>query len=68
MIGFDLDASPPTATLLVRGGAEDASATVEIPTAAGFGLDRVRIVAPFEAFDSPQGRFFINEVVATRQR
>lgn len=69
LIGFDLDASPPTATLLVRGGAEDASATVEIPAAAaGFGLGRVRVVAPFEGVNSPQGRFFINEAVATRQR
>lgn len=67
LVGFDLDASPPTATLLVRGGAEDASATVEIPAAAaGFGLGRVRILTPFEGVGSPPGRFFINEVVATR--
>ena len=68
LVGFDLGASPPTATLLVRGGAEDASATVEIPAAAaGLGLSRVRVEAPFETVESPPGRFFINEVVATRR-
>ncbi|MDJ0719734.1 MAG: hypothetical protein QNJ54_36850 [Prochloraceae cyanobacterium] len=67
LVGFNLDASTPTATLLVRGGAEDASATVEIPAAAaGFGLGRVRILTPFEGVSSPPGQFFINEVVATR--
>jgi hypothetical protein len=71
LVGFDLDTSPPTATLLVKGGAEDANATIEIPTAsAGFGLGRVRILTPpfpFEDNDNLQGRFFIDDVIATRQ-
>jgi hypothetical protein len=67
LVGFNLGASPPTATLLVRGGGEDASATVEIPAAvAGFGLGRVRLVTPFEGVSSPPGRFLINDVVGTR--
>lgn len=67
LVSFDLAASPPTATLLIRGGGEDASATVPIPGAvAGFGLGRVRLVAPFEGVNSPPGRFLINEVLATR--
>jgi hypothetical protein len=67
LVSFDLGASPPTATLLIRGGGEDASATVEIPApVAGFGLGRVRLVAPFEGINSPPGRFLINEVIATR--
>lgn len=67
LVSFNLGASPPTATLVVRGGAEDASTTVEIPTAAaGFGFGRVRLETPFEGVNSPPGRFFINEVVATK--
>jgi hypothetical protein len=67
LVSFDLGASPPTATLLIRGGAEDASTTVEIPAAlAGFGVGRVKLVAPFEGVSSPPGRFLINEVTATR--
>lgn len=67
LVGFDLDASPPTATVLVKGGGEDASTTVEISSdAAEFGLDRVRFNTDFGNPDFDQGRFFINEVVATR--
>jgi hypothetical protein len=67
LVSFNLGASPPTATLLIRGGAQDASTTVEIPAAvAAFGLGRVRLVAPFEGINSPPGQFLIDELVATR--
>jgi hypothetical protein len=67
VIGFDLDASPPTASIHIRGGAQDANATVEIPAvAAGRGLGHVRIETPFESVNSLPGRFFINEVVVIK--
>lgn len=66
-VGFDLEANPPTATVLVRGGAEDASVDVEIPAAiANFGLGKVRVETPFEGVNAPQGKFFLNEIVATK--
>ena len=66
-IQFNLGASPPTATILVTGGAQDASAEVEIPGAlASFGLGRIRMETPFEGIGSAPGRFFINDVDATR--
>lgn len=67
LVSFDLESTPPTATLLVRGGGDDASTTVEIPAAvAGFGLGKVRLEAPFEGVDSPAGRFLVNDVTARR--
>ena len=66
LVTFNLDASPPTATLLIRGSAEDANATVQIPTAAAnVGLGRVRVqTANFT--DVPKlGLFFIDDMVAT---
>jgi hypothetical protein len=48
-ITFDLKASPPTATVLVRGGGQDASKTVQVPPAlAGFGFGKIEVDAPFE--------------------
>ena len=68
LVGFNLDASPPMATLLVRGGGDDANTDVEVlAVAAGFGLGRVRVETPFEGVNSPPGRFFVNEVLATRR-
>ena len=67
VVGFKLGATPPIATILVRGGGDDASADVAIPSSvAGLGLGRVRVLTPFEGVASPQGRFFINDVVALR--
>jgi hypothetical protein len=66
-ITFDLKASPPTATVLVRGGAKDASTTVQVPPSlAGFGFGRIQVDAPFEGVNAPAAKFFINEVIATR--
>lgn len=66
-ISFDLQASPPTATVLIRGGGQDASTTVPVPTSlAGFGFGKIEVDAPFEGVKAPSGYFFINEVVATR--
>ena len=66
-INFDLTSSAPTAEILVRGGATDASLTVPVPVnAANFGLGRVRIVAPFEGVNAPNGSFLVNDIIATK--
>lgn len=66
LIGFDLDASPPVATIVVRGGAEDASTDVEIPaSAAAAGLGQVRVVTSNFTDDPKLGLFFINDISAT---
>jgi hypothetical protein len=66
-ITFDLKASPPTATVLIRGGGQDASTTVPVPASlAGFGFGKIEVDAPFEGIKAKCGYFFINEFVATR--
>ena len=66
-INFDLTGSSPTASILIRGGANDASTSVSVPVnAANFGLGRVRIVAPFEGVNAPNGSFLVNELVAIK--
>jgi hypothetical protein len=65
-IGFDLTASPPIANILVRGGASDASLDFELPpNAATRGIGRVRVVAPFEGVNAPNGSFLVNDIIAT---
>src|SRR5215475_7638979 len=66
-ITFDLKASPPTATVLIRGGGQDASKTVPVPASlAGFGFGKIQVDAPFEGVNAKPGKFFINDVLATR--
>lgn len=66
-INFDLTGTSPSASILIRGGANDASTTVGIPVnAANFGLGQVRIVAPFEGVNAPNGSFLVNEVFALK--
>jgi hypothetical protein len=66
-ITFDLKASPPTATVLIRGGAQDASKTVPVPPSlAGFGFGKIQVDAPFEGVNAPPGKILINDVIATR--
>jgi hypothetical protein len=65
-ISFDLKASPPTATVLIRGGGQDASKTVQVPPSlAGFGFGKIQVDAPFEGVNANNGKFFINELVGT---
>jgi len=65
-INFDLTGPSPSAELLIRGGGIDASLTVAVPaSAAKFGLGQVRIVAPFEGVNAPNGWFWVNDVIAT---
>jgi hypothetical protein len=65
-ITFDLTESSPNASILVRGGGNDASLTVPVPaSAANFGLGRVRIFAPFEGVNAPSGAFLVNDIIAT---
>jgi hypothetical protein len=65
-VNFDLTGSAPNASILIRGGGTDTSVTVPIPaTAANFGLGQVRIVAPFEGVNAPNGFFLANDVIAT---
>jgi hypothetical protein len=66
-ITFNLTGAAPTAEILIRGGDKDASLTVALPAnAATRGLGRVRILAPFEGVNAPNGHFFVNDVVAIR--
>jgi hypothetical protein len=66
-ISFDLKASPPTATVLIRGGAQDASKTVQVPPSlAAFGFGKIQVDAPFEGVNAKPGKLFINDVVGTR--
>ena len=66
-ITFDLKASPPTATVLIRGGAQDASKTVPVPASlAGFGFGKIEVDAPFEGVSAKPGKLLINDVIATR--
>ena len=66
-ITFDLKASPPTATVLIRGGGQDASKTVPVPTSlAGFGFGKIEVDAPFEGINAKPAKLFINDVIATR--
>jgi hypothetical protein len=65
-VTFDLTGTSPNATILIRGGGNDASLTVSVPaSAAHFGLGRVRIVAPFEGVNAPNGAFLVNDIIAT---
>ena len=53
--------------MALRGGGTDASLTVPVPVnAANFGLGRVRIVAPFEGVNAPNGSFLVNDIIATK--
>jgi hypothetical protein len=66
-ITFDLKASPPTATVLIRGGGQDASKTVPVPASlAGFGFGKIQVDAPFEGVNAKPGKILINDVIATR--
>jgi len=66
-ITFNLTGASPTADVLIRGGGEDASLTVSLPAhVTTRGLGRVRIVAPFEGVNAPNGHFFANDIVATK--
>ena len=65
-ITLDLSTSSPTANILIRGGANDASLTTPLPpnsNTRGFG--RVRIIAPFEGVNAPNGAFLVNDIIAT---
>ena len=66
-ITFNLTGSSPAADVLIRGGGNDASLTVPLPANASTrGLGRVRIVAPFEGVNAPNGHFFVNDIIAIR--
>ena len=66
-ITFDLQASPPTATVFIRGGGQDASKTVPVPPSlAGFGFGKIQVDAPFEGINAKPARLLIDEVIATR--
>jgi hypothetical protein len=66
-ISFDLKASPPTSTVLIRGGGQDASTTIPVPgSLAGFGFGKIQVDAPFEGVNAKPAKFFINDVIATR--
>jgi hypothetical protein len=65
-VGFDLTGSSPSANILVRGGGQDASLEVPIPANAAIrGIGRVRIVAPFEGVNAPNGSFLVDDIIAT---
>ncbi len=66
-ITFDLTGSSPNAEILISGGGNNASLNVPItsPNTANFGLGRVRIVAPFEGVNAPNGAFLVNDLIAT---
>jgi len=67
VVSFDLAAAAPTASVLIRGGGNDASTTVPVPVnAANLGLGRVRVFAPFEGVNAPAGAFLVNDLLATR--
>lgn len=66
-ITFNLTGASPTADVLIRGGGEDASLTVALPAhVTTRGLGRVRILAPFEGVNAPNGHFFVNDIIATK--
>ena len=67
VVNFDLTTAAPTASILIRGGGNDASTTVPVPVnAANFGLGRIRVFAPFEGVNAPAGAFLVNDVLATK--
>jgi len=69
IVNFDLTASAPKASVLIRGGGNDASTDVPVPAnAANFGLGRIRVLAPFEGVNAPAGAFLVNDLLATRPR
>ena len=64
LVRFDLADTPPTATLVVRGGGDDANATVEIPSpVASFGLGKIRLETPLA--ENP-GLFLVDDVITGR--
>jgi hypothetical protein len=66
-VSFDLNAAGPKASVLIRGGGNDASIDVPVPVnAASFGLGRIRVLAPFEGVNAPAGAFLVNDLLATR--
>ena len=67
VVNFDLTGPAPKASILIRGGGNDASTDVPVPAnAASFGLGRIRVVAPFEGVNAPAGAFLVNDLLATR--
>ena len=66
-ITFDLTGTSPNAEILIRGGGNDAALNVPIssPNSANFGFGRVRILAPFEGENAPNGAFLVNDIIAT---
>lgn len=65
-ITFDLTGPSPSASVLIRGGANDANLTVPIQaSAANFGIGQVRIFAPFEGINAPNGSFLVNDIIVT---
>lgn len=67
VVNFDLTGTAPKASILIRGGGNDAGIDVPVPVnAANFGLGRVRVVAPFEGVNAPAGAFLVNDLLATR--
>jgi hypothetical protein len=71
LIGFfitiDLTGTSPNAEILIRGGGNDAALNVPValPNSANFGFGRVRIFAPFEGENAPNGAFLVNDIMAT---
>jgi hypothetical protein len=71
LIGFFINIDPtgelPNAEILIRGGGNDAALTVPIspPNSAKFGFGQIRILAPFEGENAPNGAFFVNDIIAT---
>jgi len=66
-INFDLTGTSPSASILIRGGGNDANTTVAIPVnAANFGLGQVHIRAPFEGVNAPNGSFLVNDIFALK--
>lgn len=67
LITFDLTGSSPNADILIRGGGNDAALNVPIspPNSAHLGFGRVRIFAPFEGVNAPNGAFLVNDIIAT---
>jgi hypothetical protein len=67
IVNFDLSGAAPKASVFVSGGGNNASIDVPVSAnAAGFGLGRVRVFAPFEGVNAPAGAFLVNDLLATK--
>jgi len=68
LVNFNLQTGTPRATIHIRGGAKDANVTHRLDSQARTrGVGRVRIFAPFEGINAPNGDFLVNDIIATIQ-